>query len=64
MTIRRGADGVGAAGEIYKRGPRIPAIGPVLRGKFLVAFEIGVALHLADRKNETELRAVLTAVIS
>ena len=44
--------------------PRIPAIGPVLRGKFLVAFEIEVALHLADGKNESELRAVLTAVIS
>ncbi len=37
--------------------PRIPAIGPVLRGKFLVAFEIEVALHLADGKNESELRA-------
>ena len=41
----------------HERRPRIPAIGPVLRGKFLVAFEIEVTLHLADGKNESDLRA-------
>ena len=28
----------------------------VLRGKFLVAFQIELTLHVADRKDETELR--------
>ena len=37
VTMRRGADGVGAAGEIDECDPGIPAVGPVLRGKFLVA---------------------------
>ena len=33
----------------------IPAIGTVLRRKFLVAFQIEVALEFADREDETEL---------
>src|SRR5215510_2091764 len=37
--------------------PRIPAVGTVLRGKFVVVLQIEIALQVADRKDEAELRA-------
>src|SRR5262249_37427124 len=36
--------------------PSIPAVGTVLRGKLRVVLQIEIALQVADRKDEAELR--------
>ena len=45
---------VGGAGEITNVTHVFPAIGPVLRGEFLVALEIEIALHVPDRGDEAD----------
>ena len=37
--------------------PGVPAVRPVLGGEFPVALEIEIALHVADREDEPDLRA-------
>jgi len=61
-TLRFRSVGVAAArrfGGLWGDGkgqPGVPALGPVLCREFLVAFRVDVALGVADRKQEADLR--------
>ena len=40
-----------------ERQPSIPAIGSVLRVKFLIGFQVEIALHIPDREQIRDLRS-------
>src|SRR5262249_54724763 len=56
-SSRRGARRRCCRWRDRERDPRVPAVGTVLCGKFTVVLQIEIALQVADRKDEAELRA-------